>query len=253
VAVIVQPPDDGAEILVETITEAGFLSGAFLGIIDSTLLVDLSQGVANLVAGYRSSTRKKRNRAIRGGLTVRDGDEHDLPEFFRLMLMTCERQGVHPNPPTIESLEMLWKSLNARRKRAYLKFTLCEGEIVSGDLLIVFAKRATLFKTGWNGLHRELHPNNLRVCEALEWASSIDCVLADFVACAREITEPLLKGHKMTPEQSKYRDAFKTGFGGYPKLLPEACLWVPNPMLRFCFRQAIKVPFIRRKMGQITG
>ena len=73
-------------------------------------------------------------------MTVRDGDESDIPGFFRLMRLTCERQGVHPNPPTEEALRALVRSLNMRRKRIHFTFTLFHGEIVSGDLIIVFGR-----------------------------------------------------------------------------------------------------------------
>ncbi len=96
--------------------------------------------------------------------------------------------------------------MNARSQRAYFKFTLFHQEIVSGDLIIIFGRRASIFKTGWNGRYPELHPNTLRVCEALEWAVSQDCVLADFVGLGKELAEPLLDGRKVTPELSMRKE-----------------------------------------------
>ena len=251
-AVIVQPPDECASVLRRTATQEEFIPCSFLGIIESTLLVDLSRGVSALVQGYRGSTRNKRSKAIRSGMTVRDGDERHTPDFFRLMRMTCKRQGVHPNPPTEESLRALLRSLNARRTRAHYKFTCFHGEVVAGDLIIVFGRRATLFKTGWNGRHPKLHPNCLRVCDAIEWASSEHCDLFDFAAFGKELAEPLLQGEKVAPELSKHRDSFKAGFGGYPKLLPGAGLWVPHPFLRLCVRHATGVPLVRNAIKRVV-
>ena len=252
-AVIVQPPDDSRSDLMHAIAQERFVPCSFLGIIESTLLVDLAKDTSSLAKSYRRTTRNERNQAIRAGLTVRDGDGKDIPEFFRLMLMTCQRQGVHPNPPTEESVRALWESLNARRKRAHFKFTVFEGDIVSGDLTISFGRRATLFKTGWNGRHSKLYPNNLRVCETIEWAAATGHLLFDFTAFGRELAERLLQGKKITPELNKHRDAFKARYGGYPKLLPAAGLWIRNPVARLCFLYGTRVPLVQRAARMVIG
>ena len=252
-AVVVQPPDEcGAELAQSTLRD-GAIPCAFLGIIESTLLIDLSGGIPALASRYRGSTRTKRRKAIRTGLTVRDGDERDIPNFYRLMRMTCERQGVEPNPPTEESVRALWRSLNARRKRVFLKFAVHHDELVSGDLIIIFGHRATIFKTGWSGRYPKLRPNELLVCEGLEWAASQGCTVADFAGFDKQLAVPLLQGRKIPHALNQHRDAFKAGFGGYPKLLPSASLWFSNPFLGFCVRHVIRVRFVKNALRRMIG
>jgi lipid II:glycine glycyltransferase (peptidoglycan interpeptide bridge formation enzyme) len=249
-AIILQPPDDGSASLLEALQKAGFLATPFLGVIDSTLLIDLAGEEADVIGRSRPSTRNKYNRAIRRGLKIVDGDEHSIPDFFRLMKATCDRQGVAPNPPDEVALASLWRSM-AGQNLLRLKFSCYEGELISGNLFVCFGRRMSIFKTGWAGLNRELHPNNFVICEALKWAQANDFATADFVGLERGLADTLTMGQKISEAQNGSRDAFKLGFGGRAKLLPSATLWIPNPVLRQCLRSAASFPYIERKLRRI--
>ena len=83
-------------------------------------------------------------------MTLVDGDERSIPEFFRLMKATCDRQGVVPNPPDENALDALWRTMGSRNMLR-LKFACYRGSLVSGNLFVCFGKRMSIFKTGWAG------------------------------------------------------------------------------------------------------
>jgi peptidoglycan pentaglycine glycine transferase (the first glycine) len=249
-AIIIQPPDEAVSIS-ETLKESGFLTGDYLRVIDSTLWIDVTGSTTDIMSGIRSSSRNRYNKAVRNGLVVREGTKKDIPAFFDLMLATCKRQGVTPNPPTLEAIETLWSSLSSQNM---VRLTICvlKDEIISGELFICFGKRLSIFKTGWSGHYREYFPNNLVICEALKWASNQDFEIADFVGLERGLALTRLRGEKVSEKQNHSRDAFKLAFGGRPKLLPPASLWIPNPALRYCLRFALLFPFVRNKLRHLV-
>jgi peptidoglycan pentaglycine glycine transferase (the first glycine) len=249
-AMIVQPPNDDSSFS-EKLKTNGFLRGDCLSIIESTLLVDVSVSATDAMRRIRSSSRKKYNKAIRNGLTVREGKERDLTVFFNLMQETCKRQKTVPNPPNENAVEALWSSFSPQNQ-IRLTFIIFKDETVSGLLFICFGKRLSLLKTGWNGFHREYFPNNLLTCNAIQWACDQDFEIADFVGINKNIATSLLQEGKISDEQSKSRDAFKLGFGGSPQLLPPASLWIPNPLLRQCLRLTLLLPFVRNKLRHLV-
>ncbi|MGI9239400.1 MAG: lipid II:glycine glycyltransferase FemX [Verrucomicrobiales bacterium] len=251
-AVVVQPPDQADTALTDGMRAQPFLPSAFFGVIDSTILMDLSAGADAVFGEFRKSTRRKFRRAGRYGLTVREGREEDVPTFFQLMDATCSRQQVAPNPPTGEAMLSLWRSLSATGN-ARLVIAEDRGEPLAAIFTICFGDRMTVFKTGWNGLCRDAHPNVLVVCEALRWACANGYQIADFAGLDRSIAETILAGSKISPEQNNSRDSFKLGFGGRPKLLPEVRLLVPNAALRSSVRLATAITLTGRRLKQTSN
>lgn len=248
-AVVVQPPDEAGVALTEGMRAQPFLPSAFFGVIASTLLIDLSAGEDAVFGRFRSSTRNKYRKACRFGLTVREGRDEDVPTFFQLMEATCRRQQVAPNPPTSEAMLKLWRSLSAT-DNARLVIAEDRGEPLAAILTICFGDRMTIFKTGWNGLCRDVHPNILVVCEALRWACANGFQVADFAGLDRSLAETILAGSKISQEQNNSRDSFKLGFGGRPQLLPEVRLLIPNAALRSSVRLATAITLTGRRLKQ---
>ena len=58
-----------------------------------TLLVDLDATPEAVLKRMKQKTRYNIRLATRKGVTVRQGDESDLPDFYRLMELTAERDG----------------------------------------------------------------------------------------------------------------------------------------------------------------
>ncbi|MGK0238039.1 MAG: hypothetical protein ACI92G_001503 [Candidatus Pelagisphaera sp.] len=241
-ATIIQSPDDSSSELIQIMERANLTSCSNVGVIDTTILMDVTLSSDKILASLRSSARSMRNKAIRNGLTVRDGDIHDLPVFFDLMLRTCERQNTNPRPRSLDDLRAIWNALNSHSRHASLRLVEHKGKVLCGALLINFGKRTTIYKVGWNGMHGEANPNPLLFTEILLSASRERAEIVDFAAFDRDLANSMLNGIPISQELRKRRDFYKSAYGGHPQLLPAARIWVRNPSLRFCFKWAIRVP-----------
>jgi hypothetical protein len=166
---------------------------------------------------------------------VRQGTEDDLPHFFALMLKTCSRQSVSPSPGSLDALRLLWRVF-ARTDEVQLWIAECADSRPAAQLNLLFGGRMTLWKKGWDGSHREWHSNEVLEAHAIEWANAHGYRVCDFCAIDLSIAKSILDGRSLSRTQATSRDAFNLGFGGVPKLLPPALLYVPNPVLRWVYR-----------------
>jgi len=239
-ALIVQPPDD-SQIISDILGRYHFIQSNPMDVIETTLLVDVSHGAEALDKGMSRKTRKNVRLAKHSGVTIREGNEEDIGLFFNLMLATCKRQGVKPNPPTEEALRHLWLTLHQRN---FLRVTFAEynHEVLAGSLNITFGKNVSLWKKGWNCKNPDLHPNDLLYYEILHWACAKNFHHCDFIAFDRGIANALQKEEALSDAQEKSRHIFNLRFGGMPKILPPARIWIANPLLRFGYENVV-VPF----------
>ena len=180
-----------------------------MGVIETTLLVDVSKGKEALDKGMSRKTRKNVRLANQRGVTIREGTEEDIGLFFNLMSATCKRQGVKPNPPTEKALRQLWLTLS---KHNCLRVTFAEynHEVLAGSLNILFGKKVNLWKKGWNFKHPECYPNDLLYYEILHWACSNNFNHCDFIAFDRSIADALQKGAPLSDAQEKSRHIFQS-------------------------------------------
>lgn len=232
-AMIVQPPDASKQFAA-LLPPFGFLPNRLKDVIDATLMVDLEKGLSCVEGRMDRITRKEVRQAKRRGVTVREGNSHDVAEFFRMMSSTCRRQGVTPNPASLEATSKLWEVFHPAGAR--LTIASCRNETVAGMFSIPFGKRYTLWKKGWTGQHKDCHVNSLLHYENLEWACAHGYREVDFVAMNRNVARSVLEGKPLTDEQNRTRDRFHLGFGGTPLLLPESQIWFANPCLRYGYR-----------------
>ena len=228
---IVQPPDD-SQITSDILGHQHFTQSNPIDVIETTLLVDVSKGKDALDRGMNRKTRKNVRIANHSGVTIREGTEKDIDLFFNLMSATCKRQGVKPNPPTEAALHQLWLIFS---KRNCLRVTLAEynHELLAGSLNIIFGKKVNLWKKGWNFKHPDRHPNDFLYYEILHWACSNKFDHCDFIAFDRSMADALKKGAPFSDAQEKSRHIFNLRFGGVPKILPPARIWIANPLMRF--------------------
>jgi hypothetical protein len=236
-ALIVQPPDD-SQITSDILGHYHFIQSNPKGVIETTLLVDISNGIEAFDRGMNRKTRRNVRLANHSGVTIREGAEEDIGLFFNLMIATCKRQGVKPNPPTEKTLRQLWLTFS---KRNCLRVTFAEynQEVIAGSLNIVFGKKVNLWKKGWNFKYRDHYPNDLLYYEILHWACSNNFNHCDFIAFDRSIADALQKGAPLSEAQEKSRHIFNLRFGGMPKILPAARIWIANPLLRFCYENVL--------------
>lgn len=232
-ALIVQPPDESQD-LVLALGHRQFLPNKIMRIISTTLLINLTGGMESVIQGMNASARMEIKQAKRRGTIIRDGSTEDINGLFNMMVATCERQKTNPNPATEDALRTLWERF--RPMGARLMIARCRGVDVAGQLCIPFGERVTIWKKGWNGQHRDCHPNRLLNFEGLVWACEKRFRYWDFAALDPEIAANLLSGRPLSEVQKRSRDMFHLGFGGEARLLPASCIWINNSILRFGYK-----------------
>jgi hypothetical protein len=234
VAMVVQPPGR-SQVIASRLLSSRFAPNRILDIVTATLVVDVSGGIEAVEARMRRATRQQLRKAVRNGVSVREGTEADIGVFFWLMLETCKRQKVEPNPSTENALRELWL---ASRKAEGCRLTLAEhgGRPVSGLFCIPFRDVVAIWKKGSSPQYLHLHPVELLYHEAFAWAHAQGYRYCDFTALNRRTADTLIAGIALSDKQKAGRDIFNLGFGGRPMLLPEACIHFPNPLLSMAYR-----------------
>ncbi|HET7100332.1 MAG TPA: GNAT family N-acetyltransferase, partial [Terriglobia bacterium] len=213
-------------------------------VIDATLVIDLREGFEAAKQRMRKVTHQRVKQAINRGITVREGRRDELETFFTMMLATCRRQEESPNPAHIEHLQAL-AGAPGGAERVRIFFAEFEGKPLSGILYVAFGKTLSMWRRGWDDVERNRHPNDLAVYEGIRWAheNRFDCF--DFCGLDRKIAMTLLSEEPLTTEQMRSRHIFHIRFGGGPRLLPQARVHLPNPLLRLAYRM-----WFSRKLAQ---
>lgn len=248
-ALVVQPPDASDEEQFR-LTDRGFMSYAAGTVIESTWLVDLCEGMANLERFMTQETRLKVRQARRREISVRQGGREDIPVFFDLMLSSCRRQGVHPNPHSVETLLRLW---DACAPHGCIGLLLAEHRQIpiSGILCIRFGKRVSAWKKGWSNTSGNLRPNDILLYEALKWALDEGYAQFDHSGFDDRLAVAISRGERIDENGMASRHYFHVRFGGRPVILPAAMIFIPNPLLRLAykvvFRKKIRRALERRR------
>lgn len=243
-ALILQPPDL-SRIQQEDLERVGFCRGAVPGIIDATLIVSLEGGPESIRARMGRTSRREVRQAIERGVQIVEGARSDLPRFFELMCHTCRRQGVAPNPGTVEALYWRWDAFGPDIR---LLFATVRGEAVAGLLLHKFGSRCSFEKKGWSEAHPEAHPNTLLHVEAMYHAAAWGCNNVDFCAMDRPLAERMLRGENVEQELAETRHAFNIRLGARPMLLPSAQVCVFKPWQKWLLNWCLGKPGMAWRM-----
>jgi hypothetical protein len=128
-----------------------------------------------------------------------------------------------------------------------------ETESVAAAVCLCFGERVTFWKKGWSGEHRERHPNQLVMFDAIRWSQSQGYRLFDCAGMNHGTAVNLLSGKPLSETQKKARDFFLLGYGGTPTLLPESKVYISNPALRFMYRSAMRFMWSRALAKHLVG
>ncbi|MEU0596977.1 peptidoglycan bridge formation glycyltransferase FemA/FemB family protein [Streptomyces sp. NPDC006393] len=127
------------------------------------------RGTEDLWSGLNQEWRRNIRRAQRSGVEVTEGGAAELPEFFRLLRITEERDGFRLGR-SLTYYERQYAALNAEepgRMRLYLARH--QGEILAAHTMITVGRRVW-YQTGASADHRrEVRPSN-----ALQWRMMLD-------------------------------------------------------------------------------
>lgn len=243
-ALIIQTPDR-SRLSALLARDYGFLPDHLTSVNSATLVVPLEGGMDQVKSRMRRTTVLELKRAIKRGMTIREGNAADLGLFFKLMISTCERQQTQPSPGSEEALRRIW-TVFQDRAQVRLSFAEYQGEPVAACICLGFGDRLTFWKKGWSGTHREKHPNQLVMFEAIEWSQKQGYKLFDCAGMNRHTAEALLKGEELSEDQKKARDFFILGYGGIPVLLPESQAYISSPLLRLAYSKLGSLPVFQR-------
>jgi lipid II:glycine glycyltransferase (peptidoglycan interpeptide bridge formation enzyme) len=233
-ALIVQPPD-GYAYLSNHLETRGFLRNYAIGTYDATSKVDLKKRVVELENALRRKTRKHIRVGLEKGVEVYEGDEASLVPFYDLMLKTCARRKVAPNPANMEILRAMWKAL---RPKGMVRLFLARvgSRKVSGLLVIVFGDCASLWKFGWSGTDGDHHPNEVLYWHAIRWAQSHGYRTCELVGINAAVAKALLDGNAIPEQIARSSSFFKLGFGGEVQLLPRSLIYFQSPIAARLYR-----------------
>jgi len=233
-ALIAQPPDDCSEAS-GILKQKGFIGSHLLNVIDSTLVIPLDSDFNNVLRRMNRETRRRIRQSQETNLSLREGEKEELSVFFDLMGATCRRQGSSRlNPSSASLLLTLWEAFR-QGNNIRLTFAIDSGEILAGLLCIPFGNRVTLWKKGWSGPGAEFRPNESLYSDAISWAHRNQFAVCDFAGLDREVALSLISGNALSDSQKKSRDVFNLRFGGVPKLLPQAMIYIKSNLLRYTF------------------
>ena len=233
-ALIAQPPDDCTEASA-ILKGKGFIGSHLLDVIDSSLLIPLDENLDEVMRRMDPETRRKIRQARKNDVSIRECDKEDLPVFFELMASTCRRQSTRPNPSSPSLLQALWDAFRPNH-RIEITFAEHNGKILAGVLCIRFGNRVTLWKKGWSESGGEFRPNDFLHEYAISKAHRDRFAVFDFAGLDRGIALSLASGKPLSTSQKKSRDVFNLRFGGLPKLLPQAMIYIKSNALRHAFR-----------------
>jgi len=248
-ALIVQAPDH-TRLTPGQFRELGFLPNHLINVISATLVIDVGRSREEILAQMRRTTMLELKRAQKRGIKIREAGQNDLGTFFDLMVETCKRQETSPSPASVPAFQKLWEAFGDRLRLTLAEF---EGQPVAGTVCLCFGDRVTFWKKGWSGAHRDKHPNQMVMFEAIEWSQQHGYKRFDCAGMSRDTAESLVHGRRLSELQKTGRDFFLLGYGGAPVLLPESWVLIPNPLSRLVYRVAGGRPGfsqITRRMAQ---
>jgi lipid II:glycine glycyltransferase (peptidoglycan interpeptide bridge formation enzyme) len=172
-----------------------------------TVLLDLAQGMENLVAGMKPKWRYNARLALKKGVRVREAGEDGLELFYSLLKETARRDGI-----AIHGIEYYRALFSHGREyrggggpqiRLYLADH--EGDLLAGVFVLLRGNEAVYLYGASSDKKRNLMAPYALQMKAVEDASSSGCLVYDLFGIPPN-EDP---SHPMA---GLYR--FKTGFGG---------------------------------------
>lgn len=232
--VIINPPVSTNEILHQL--NINYHKNIFLGLINAEAELDITAEenvlLKNMLRMRRQNIKKIENYEHK----IIEGGKDDLKDFFNLMIETCKRNNVKPNPSTLELLVKIWECFSKRKLINLYKFYISD-ELVSSIIAFEYQDRFIPWKFGWSGKYSSLKPNDVFHWELIRIAKKKGFKKYNMGGINLNIANKLKNSQNtLTPEELKSSTFFKMGFGCYIKKLPDSLIYIPNPFLSRLYR-----------------
>jgi lipid II:glycine glycyltransferase (peptidoglycan interpeptide bridge formation enzyme) len=236
-------PDDAA--LVERLEAAGFVSSPQTVQPRRTILVDLNAEPDDVLKRMKQKTRYNVRLAGRKGVTVRPGDESDLPAFYELMALTAERDdfAIHSQP-----YYELAHQLFVPAGQGQLLLAEHGGQLLAGLVVMALGDTACYMYGASSNEGRNLMPTYLLQWEAMLWAKKQGYTRYDLWGVPDEDQETLEASFQERSDGLWGVYRFKRGFGG--QLIRTAGAWdMVYAPLRYRIYEAI-VNWLNRRRAE---
>ncbi len=226
--IVVQPPND-AHYLGDDLLGAGFNTSHLRFAPTSTVVVDLTLELDELLSRMKAKTRYNIRLAKRQGIRVREVENAEITSFYRLFISTSERQDFWAESQ--DYFFQLWRSFSGA---GHIKMFLAEhdGVVLSGAIVIAFGDTVLYKRGGWLGEKKHLRPNELLHWHIITWAKSNGYLAYDFEGIAPEAADAVLHNKDLDGALKNSVSRFKLGFGGDISLCPGPYDHIYNPLIR---------------------
>jgi len=196
-------------------------------------MLSLESTEEELLIGMKPKARYNINLASRKGVTVREGTQAELLDFFKLMLETAKRNQfkLHPQSYYLQ----MWDYLAPDNLKLLLAFY--QGQVVCGMLLSIFGETATYLHGGSSQKFKGLMAPYLLHFEAMKLAKAQGAKTYDFGGIAPK-DQP---GHSWAGISR-----FKKGFGGFEVNFPGSYDLIYSPIWYNVYKNARKLRGILR-------
>lgn len=148
--------------------------------------LDITPDEETLLANMHSKTRYNIRLASRKGVVIKEGTKADLPEFYRILKETCERDKFLVR--NYSYFEDMWTYL-VERGLAKIFMAEYEGQYIAGTLALIFGEKAWYLYGASSNAHRNVMPNYLIQWTMIQWAKANGCTLYDFRGVPGDVGE----------------------------------------------------------------
>jgi len=204
----------------------------------ATLILNLQNKIENILGDMKKKTRHNIRYGIKNGITVREGGESDIRNFFHFMVSTAMRQGETPSPADELFFHRVWELFEPK---GWVKLFVTEynNEKITIIFVFPFGTSVRAWRIGWSGQYAKLYPNNVCWWELIVWAKNNGYHFLDFIQVDPYIAD-IIKKKMPIPEDIKHRrffgpTKFKLGYGGEVIQTPGAYSYFCNPLIRAAF------------------
>ena len=231
---LVLKPACNGEPFAHQLPEVGFQNVTELYGDIASIAIDLTQDIDTIIAHMARTKRQKIHHTEHGNeITIRQGTQKDIPDFYRVYTYSSQRIGYTPAPEIY--YHKLWEIFEPR---GYLKLFLFEyeGEPVTALMVIPFKDTVNAYKIGWSGAYKNLYPNDLVWWEAIRWAKSNGYHYFDFGGVCLETAKAFQQNKPIKDVKIDTSSKFKLDFGGQITCFPDTFDNINLPLLNWGFR-----------------